>query len=186
MADKLDLVFKKAVNREYTSPNKAWYQEMPGVPWKLKGSDVWIEPIPITPPTVTDTKIEYYNPFTLTEDTSVGQKRAWVACSHQTPGGDPASGRVGNFISPRYGSDYGIKLYDHENDEIPLTHDSGWYFNYEAGILTFDNAPGGYGINTTSFKIVVWRYIGLTADDFVKYDEPLGHLFINPSYTVET
>ena len=50
MADKLDMVYKKIVNRQYTSAAKNWYEENPGVPFKLKGSDVWVDNIPPAPP----------------------------------------------------------------------------------------------------------------------------------------
>ena len=181
MANKLDLVFKKAVNRQYTSEDKNWYEEFPGVPYKLKGSDIWVEPIPTVPPTVSDKKIEVFSPLNMTKDTTVGNNKSWVACEHQLSSGDAQSQRIGGFIAPRYGANYVAILQDASDTIVPLTSPCGWFFDYETGVLTFDNNPASYGFNADGFKVTCWRYIGLTADDMIKEDVTLGHLIINPT-----
>lgn len=176
MADRLDLVFKKAVNRQYTSPNKAFYEELGAVPYKLKGSDIWVNPIPQTPPAETTPIIEKYSNFVLTEDNTVANKQCWVACAHQTPGGDPTAQRLGDFISPRYGQGYTVVLRDGAGNQLFDTDAVGWFFDYESGTLTFDNNPSGF--NTSQFTIDIYRYVGTTADDLVKYDDTLDNLII--------
>ena len=171
MANTTDLVFKKIVNREYTSATKKWYEEKGAVPFKLKGSDVWIEPIPGVPAEIAN-RIRLYTTLNLTKDTSVADNKAWLVYDH-----DNSGIRMGNFISPRYGVGYNVKLYFNNNyaSEIATTHASSWFFDYEAGIVTFDNNPGA-----TSVQITAYRYIGLTADDLAKYDEGLDNLIIAP------
>lgn len=150
--DKLDLSFKKLVNREYTVNEKAWYEETGGVGFKLKGSDVWVEDIPETPPETSTDAIQLYNTLTLTEDSTVSDKRCWLAND---------DGRIGSFISPRYGSDYSVVLYNESDEQIYPTDVSDWFFDYETGILTFGETPSTNG----PFKVKVYRYIGRTADD---------------------
>ena len=176
MANTTDLVFKKIVNRQYTDSTKKWYEEEGAVPFKLKGSDVWIEPIPevVAPNTPIEivNRIKLYTHLTLTKDASVLNNKAWLVFDP-----DNTSVRMGNFISPRYGSGYSIKLYFNGDygTEIGTTHSSSWFFDYEAGIVTFDNNPGA-----TSVQITAYRYIGLTADDIAKFDSGLDNLIIAP------
>jgi len=158
MADKLDLVFKKVVNRQYTSAVKEWYEENPGIPFKLKGSDVWIDNIPETPPSVDSAVVKGWritNKLQLTKDTTVNNNQGWYA----EEGGSKLTG----FISPRYGQGYTARLFVQGGAEIPTTHSSGWFFDYESGILTFDSSPPG-----SAFEIVVYQYIGSTADDLAE------------------
>jgi len=158
MADKTDFAFKKLANREYTSTAKRWYEEQPNVPFKLKGSDVWIEDIPSIPPSSGTSVIQIFNTLTLTEDVTVANKQSWIAEY-------PPGSRIGSFIAPRYGSGYTVRVYDGSNSEIPTGDGSSWFFDYEMGILTFDNPPGNYGWITSDFKVKIYRYIGRTADD---------------------
>jgi len=167
MADKLDLVFKKIVNREYTTTAKEWYEEFPGIPFKLKGSDVWTGDIPSTPPASGTSTIEIHNTLTLQEDITVNNQRSWLAEY-------PVSTRIGDFITPRYGQGYTVRVYDGSNVEIPTTDGSSWFFDYELGILTFDNDPGGYGWDDSAFKIKAYRYIGQTADDLSTFSGTLS------------
>lgn len=171
MANTTDLVFKKIVNREYTSAIKKWYEEKGAAPFKLKGSDIWIEPIPTVPQEIVG-RIVKYTTLNLTKDTSVANSQAWLVYDPAQP-----TVRMGNFIAPRYGVDYSVKLYFNGSysTEIPTAHASGWFFDYESGIVTFDANPGA-----TSVQITAYRYIGLTADDIAKYDEDLDNLIIAP------
>ena len=79
MANTTDLVFKKIVNREYTSATKKWYEEKGAVPFKLKGSDVWIEPIPEEAGEIVN-RIKLYTHLSLTKDTSVADNKSWLVC----------------------------------------------------------------------------------------------------------
>lgn len=173
MADKLDLVFKKAVARQYTGLNKAWYEELAGPSFKLSGQDIYVEPIPQIPPTENTSAIKVYNMFSLTKDTTIADNKAWLSIE--------TSNRIYDFIPPRYGNGYSVRLFDGNNTELFTTHPSSWYFDYESGILTFDNNPSSYSLNVTVFKIIAYRYIGKTVNDLIKLDDTLGQLIISPS-----
>jgi hypothetical protein len=160
MADKLDLVFKKIVSRQYTTTAKAWYEEQPGIPFNVRGTDVWMDHLPSTPPSSGTSSVQIFNTLTLTQDLTVGSQRAWLA---EYPSGT----RIGSFISPKYGQGYTVRIYDANDSEILTTDGSGWFFDYELGVLTFDYDPGTYGWNDSAFKIKSYRYIGRTAEDIV-------------------
>jgi len=155
MANELDLVFKKVVGRQYTTTAKEWYEEYPTPPFNLNAEDVWIDPIPSTPPATTISGITVYNTLTLQEDVTVNGKQCWVA-------EDPIGTRIGDFIHPRYGQGYSGRLFDGSNSEIPTTDVINWFFDYTTGILTFDDDPGDHGWDNSSFKIKAYRYIGRT------------------------
>jgi len=176
MADKLDLVFKKIVNRQYTSAAKNWYEENPGVPFKLKGSDVWVDNIPETPPIADTAVIKGYrtgNKLQLTVDASVNNNQCWYADD---------GGQIDGFVSPRYGQGYTARLFVKDGAEVPTTHTSGWFFDYESGNLTFDGTPPG-----ADFELIVYKYIGSTADDLAAslsgtaWQDPVANIVNQPT-----
>ena len=177
MADTTDLVFKKIVGRQYTTSAKSWYEEQPGVPFKLHGEDVWIGDIPSTPPSSGTLDIHIYNTLTLTQDITVANQKSWLA-------EDPVGIRIGSFITPRYGHGYFVRLYDANDGEIPTTDPSGWFFDYELGVLSFDNDPGSYGWNDSAFKVKAYRYIGPTALDIAPASGTLSASEINNDSSV--
>lgn len=157
-ATRADLVFKKIVNRQYTTTAKQWYEENPGVPFKLKGSDVWIDNIPETPPVADSAVVKGFrvaNKLVLTKDESVNDNKGWFA--------EVDGSKAGGFISPRYGQGYTARLFIQGGAEIPTTHASGWFFDYESGNLTFEGNPPG-----SAFEVVCYQYIGSTADDLAE------------------
>jgi hypothetical protein len=160
MADTTDLVFKKIVGRQYTTEDKSWYEEQPGPPFKLHADDVWIEDIPLTPPSSGTSSIVIFNTLTLTKDITVADEKSWLA-------ENPLGTRIGEFIPPRYGQGYSVRIYDSDSDEIPTTDPVNWFFDYDYGVLTFENDPGNYGWNDSSFKIKAYRYVGLTVNNIV-------------------
>jgi len=154
MADRNDLVFKKIVNRVYTSPTKDWFEENAGVPFKLNAKDVWLSEIPSTPPEIDTAVVRGYrsgNKLSLTQDISVNSRKSWLAKSGET--------QLDSFISPRYGQDYTVRLFRNGTTEIP-TGTYGWFFDYESGIITFDSDPGA-----GTYELQVYRYTGETVSD---------------------
>jgi hypothetical protein len=160
MANATDLVFKKIVGRQYTTTAKSWYEEYPGVPFNLYSTDVWIDIIPSIPPTNSTAIVHVYNTLTLVEDATVSVQKSWLA-------EDPPGTRIGKFIPPRFGQGYTVRVFDADDDEIPTTDPVNWFFDYDFGILTFDNDPGSYGWNDSAFKVKTYRYVGETVEDIV-------------------
>jgi hypothetical protein len=114
---------------------------------------------------------------TLVVDTSVPNNLTWFATTgwgNTTTANDGSAGsealRLGDWVSDKYdafgtvpGAGYEIKVYDRNNNLITKSDNSNWLFDYQTGILVFNNDATsiGTGISTSGpFKIVGWRYTG--------------------------
>ena len=124
----------------------------------------------------------YYGPTaafgqTLAVDTSVPGNLTWFATSgygNTTAANDGSAGsegqRLGDWISDKYdafgtvpGAGYEVKVFDRNNNLITKSDNSNWLFDYQTGILVFNNDSTSIStlISTSGpFKIVGWRYIG--------------------------
>ena len=148
--NKTDRSFKTLLNKRVTSESKAFYEEIGDFTVNVHGDEIWGESIDPDPAqAVLDGVAEERTLFVLTEDTSVAGQQAWYA--------DDA-GRLKDWISDKFGSNYGISLYDNGNNEIFPTDPSGWLFDHQTGILTFDGSTSSFA---KPFKISGHRYIGL-------------------------
>jgi len=114
---------------------------------------------------------------TLAVDTSVPGNLTWFATSgygNTTAANDGSafseSQRLGDWISDKYdafgtvpGAGYEIKVYDRNNNLITKSDSSNWLFDYQTGILVFNQDATSIStlISTSGpFRIVGWRYIG--------------------------
>ena len=114
---------------------------------------------------------------TLVVDTSVPGNLTWFATAgwaNTTNANDGSalseSQRLGDWISDKYdafgtvpGAGYEIKVYDRNNNLITKSDNSNWLFDYQTGILVFNNDTTSIStlISTSGpFRIVGWRYIG--------------------------
>ena len=157
---KTDLVFKKIKGRQYTTTAKAWYEEYPGTLTYVHYTELWADEIPYPPPESDTDVVKVYSDLKLTEDTTVADKKSWLACETY---GDPST-QLKGFIPPRFGQLYTVRVYEDDGaggigDEVPTTHPAEWFFDYENGVLVFQNPPANYGLKMP-FHIKVYRYIG--------------------------
>ena len=114
---------------------------------------------------------------TLAVDTSVPGNLTWFATTgwgNTTAANDGTAGseaqRLGDWISDKYdafgtvpGAGYEIKVYDRNNNLITKSDSSNWLFDYQTGILVFNQDATSIStlISTSGpFKIVGWRYVG--------------------------
>ena len=114
---------------------------------------------------------------TLAVDTSVPGNLTWFATTgwgNTTAANDGTAGseaqRLGDWVSDKYdafgtvpGAGYEIKVYDRNNNLITKSDSSNWLFDYQTGILVFNQDATSIStlISTSGpFKIVGWRYIG--------------------------
>jgi len=145
--------FKKVVGNRQTDPNKQWYNEFPGILSNPHASEIWTDDIPQIPPTSSTSIIQIWNTLTLTEDVTVPNHRAWLAISGST--------QLHDFIQPRFGQGYFVRVFDNALNEILTVDNSIWVFDYKNGVVWFENDPTIYG-HTLPIKIKVYRYIGTT------------------------
>lgn len=156
-----DRSFKTLINRRTTSVAKNFYEEFGDNTINITMSEIWIDPISSTPSLgISQGIVQQYTLFTLTEDITVPSQQAYFADSG-LPSDDLTNPTkpmpLKNWISPKFGYLYEIKLYDNSNNQIFPTDASQWFFDYQTGYLTFNSSTGSF---TKPFKITGYRYTG--------------------------
>ena len=80
-----------------------------------------------------------------------------------------SSARLTNWIDTQFGASYLIKVYkgDPNSGGVALSAagsgaNDGWFFDYSAGVLNFNDTSVPSGVTDTNIYIVGYRYIGQT------------------------
>jgi hypothetical protein len=205
-----DLSFKKLSNKRITtSTGKGLPEEKGASTLELYLPDIKTGTIPGTPPNTT-TDILYYTGAigqTLVVDTSVPNNLTYFATTgygNTTSANDGSAlsegGRLGDWISDKYdafgtvsGAGYEIKVYDRNSNLITKSDSSNWLFDYQTGILVFNNNLTSYGTGVSTsgpFRIVGHRYVGQKGVIPATYGGlgyttyTLGDLFVGSGNTV--
>jgi len=135
-----------------------------GALWNESGS------IPTTPPGSDTTQVKVYlaasSGLRMTADATSSNQRAYIAYSTY---GNASSTRLTNWIDTQFGSAYLIKVYkgDPNSGGVALSAagsgaNDGWFFDYSAGVLNFNDTSVPSGVTDTNIYIVGYRYIGST------------------------
>lgn len=176
-ATKLDKIFKWMFLKSRGDNNSQYFEESIPTALDVHASEVYSEPIVAIPPATTTPIIKKWYPagetgdgwITLTKDSKYNGNRVWVALgtwnSNWSSGSGDVSQILKNFISPKYGNSYLVRLYDGNDNPIPELDNSSWLFDYKSGVLTFevDRAETGT-TEADSIKIKVYQYVGRFAD----------------------
>lgn len=151
-----DYIYKDVKNREFTTPEKAWYEERPGKANSVYLNEVWTDTVPTTPPAISNDVVKIISDQTLTKDPTTEENKAWYVCSDQ----GVISTRLYDFISPdkERSNKYSVKIFD-DNGEQLLIDEIDWEFDYKNGLLTFYSNPEDKGY-ATPFHIYAYQYIG--------------------------
>jgi hypothetical protein len=171
---KLEKVWEWFNNNADTSTGKQFYEETIPRASEVHGAEVFGELIPPTPPAVSEGVVKKWYPesaggdgwLAMTVDRSVPNNRTWVALpthsGNWSSGSADTSAVLKRFISPKYGKQYLVKVFDGNGNEIPQLDSSDWTFDYAAGVLTFNSANRSETGNdaTASIKIKVYQYVG--------------------------
>ena len=174
-----DTSFKKLQSKRITtSTGKGINEEKGASTLELYLPDIKTEIIPGTPPGASTSILAYTGGTgqTLVVDTSVSGNLTWFATSgygNTTVANDGTQSseeaRLMGWVSDKYdafgtisGAGYEVKLYDVNSNLITKTDPSDWLFDYQTGILTFNNSNTAYGTVAASgpYRIVGYRYIG--------------------------
>lgn len=175
-----DTSFKKLSNKRITtSTGKGLPEEKGASTLELYLPDIKTGTIPGVPPNATTDILVYTGSIgqTLAVDTSVPGNLTWFATSgygNTTSANDGSalseSQRLGNWISDKYdafgtvaGAGYEIKVYDKNSNLITKSDSSNWLFDYQTGILIFNNNVTSYGTGVSTngpYRIVGHRYVG--------------------------
>jgi hypothetical protein len=150
---KEDISFKKLSSKRVTWTSNQVFEEIGARSLDIHNLDIKADPIPDTPPGTSTSVLQFYN-----------QSAGTLA--NQLVGAG-ATGRLFNFVSDKYdalgtaaGAGYEIKLYDKDGVQITKTDSSLWYFDYQTGILMFQNSASGTIASRAPFSITAYRYIG--------------------------
>ena len=141
-------------------------------PLIIANSALWNESdsIPTTPPGSDTSQVKVYLAGTsglrMTADSTSSGQRAYIA---YTTYNDASSTRLSNWIDTQFGSAYLIKVYkgDPNSGGVALSaagsgSNDGWFFDYSAGVLNFNDTSVPSGVTDTNIYIVGYRYVGQT------------------------
>ena len=153
------------------TPKQPFAEAIPS-PLIIANGALWNESdqIPTTPPTSDTTQIKVYLAATsglrMTADATSSGQRAYIAYSTYN---NTSSARLTNWIDTQFGASYLIKVFkgDPNSGGVALSaagsgQNDGWFFDYSAGVLNFNDTNVPSGVTDTNIYIVGYRYIGLT------------------------
>ena len=150
---------------------KAGFAEAIPSPLIIANTALWNESasIPATPPGSDTTQVKVYAPagaLRMTVDSTVANNRAFIA---YTTYNDTSSARLTNWIDTQFGPDYIIQVfYDDATDSAKKLNaggsgnNDGWFFDYSAGVLNFNDTNVPNPVTSTNVYIVGYRYVGQT------------------------
>lgn len=185
---KVEKVWEWFNNNSDSSTGKAFYEETIPRASEVHSDEVFGQPIPSIPPLATAGVVKKFYPaaesgdglITMTVDRSVGGNKTWVALpthsSNWSSGSADTSEILKGFISPKYGKQYLVKVFDGSDNEIPQLDTSDWTFDYSSGVLVFNSANRGESGNTEadSIKIKVYQYVGKSAAEMIEASAGAG------------
>lgn len=146
---KVDFSFKILNDKVETSTDKQIYEELRSSHFTIQKSQIWIDEIPPEPSDAVSAGIATkYELFILTEDVTVANKKGWYAFENNE--------YLVDWISPRFGRKYTVRLYDANNNEITTADPIDWFFQYNPGYLYIQNDHS----YSTPFKITGYVYTG--------------------------
>lgn len=169
-----------AFNKARGDTSAQFFEELIPSVVDIHASDIPSDTIPGTPPAATTSIVKVWTPaadgrIPMTLDRKYNGNRVWVAKatfeSNFSSGSGTLTNILKNFISPKYGNTYVVKVYDGSGVQIAeLFGDSSgtintgsWLFDYKAGILAFESDRSETGNNSTDcIKIEVYQYVGRT------------------------
>jgi len=153
------------------TPKQPFAEAIPS-PLVVPNSSLWNEAgsIPATPPGSDTPQVKVYLAATsglrMTADATSSGQRAYIAYSTY---GNTSSTRLTNWIDTQFGASYIIKVYkgDPNSGGVNLSAagsgaNDGWFFDYSAGVLNFNDTNVPSGVTDTNIYIVGYRYIGIT------------------------
>ena len=153
------------------TPKQPFAEAIPS-PLIIANGALWNEAdsIPTTPPGADSNQVKVYlaasSGLRMTADATSSGQRAYIAYSTY---GNTSSTRLTNWIDTQFGASYIIKVYrgDPNSGGVNLSAagsgaNDGWFFDYSAGVLNFNDTNVPSGVTDTNIYIVGYRYIGQT------------------------
>ena len=177
---KVDFLLKKigytasktglAEDSSLSGTKKAPFAEAVPSPLVIASTCLWADStyIPATPPGSDSDYVKVYlsaaSGHRMTVDSTVSGNRAYIAYSTYN---DNGTAILGDWIDTQFGASYIIKVYkgDPNSGGVQLSaagsgSNDGWFFDYSAGILNFNDTNVPSGVTDSNIYVVGYRYIG--------------------------
>lgn len=171
----LDRVSKKIENKAQTSIEKRDYEEVVPSSFIIHSDEIWSSEINPNPSLaeMAGVALKKFN-LTLKEDFTVADHKGWYATIN-----NQMSGRIINWIPPKFGQSYHVRLYDNNGIEIPSSSQINWKWDYQSGYLFIANDHS----HITPFKISGYVYTGtLGSGNLMYWKDPVYNYSLLPIY----
>jgi len=171
----LDRVSKKIEGKSQTSIKKRDYEEMIPSSFIIHSDEIWSSEVNPNPALAeaSGVALKRFN-FTLTEDLTVSDHKGWYASINSQP-----NGRIINWIPPRFGHSYHIRIYDVNGIEIPSSSSINWRWDYQSGYLFIANNH----THQIPFKVSGYVYTGsIGSGNLIYWKEPVYSFSLLPSF----
>ena len=173
--NKTDLSFKKLINRQFSSPNRAFYQEVGTNAIEIDAGMIYTSPVSESRSATITAGVARLMSCVLTKDYngSVSTSSFYVISgSGYTVDSNnynadftnrgatffslSSSYVQRNFLSEKYGSQYIVDIRDSSGTQLSTDSAINWYFDYKTGVLQIaDPSP-----TTGPYSITASQYIG--------------------------
>lgn len=172
----LDRLNKKAEGKAQTSIEKRPDEEAFVSQNIITASQIWIDEISSRPSQAEEDGVAKKQvDVRLYEDVTVPQHKGWYASKSES-----LEDRILDWIDPRFGKYYSIRLFDGKMTEIPSSDPIGWKWDYYAGYLTIQNPDHNYSF---PFYVTGYKYVGEKAlDQLATWKEPVFSTQFLPLY----
>lgn len=171
----LDRLSKLSQGKTQTSIYKRPDEEGVVTQQIITASQVWIDEISEDPVQAQEDGVaRLYQKLQLQEDITVADHKGWYASQDEL-----IENRILEWIDPRFGRLYNVRLYDNADREIPSSDPMGWNWDYYSGYLTISN-DFSY---IRPFYITGYQYIGEKAlNQLATWKEPVFSTSFLPYY----
>lgn len=178
--NKTDLAFKKLINRQFTTPNRAFYQEVGANTLEIDSGMIYTSTISSSREAAISSSVVRLMKCVLTKDysgtvstssyyvisgsgysvdannynanfTSLGANFFSVSSSYVQR----------NFLSEKYGTQYAVDIRDSSGTQLSSDSSINWYFDYKSGVLHVADTS----LSTQPYSITASQYIGRFLDD---------------------
>lgn len=171
----LDRLSKLSHGKTQTSIHKRSDEENIVSQQIITASQIWIDEISEDPEQAQEDGVaKFYSKLQLQEDITVANHKGWYASESEL-----MENRILEWIDPRFGRLYNVRLYDNNDTEIPSSDPMDWNWDYYSGYLTIQN-DFEY---VRPFYISGYQYVGEKAlDQLATWKEPVFSTKFLPYY----
>lgn len=187
--NKTDLAFKKLINRQFTTPNRAFYQEAGTNTLEIDLNSIYAANIPSSRNQASASGLIRVMSCVLTKDYSgtVSTSSFYVisgsgytvdANNYNSDFSNRGANFFSlsssyvqrNFLSEKYGNEYTVDVRDNTGTQISTDSAINWYFDYKSGVLHVADPSSG----TLPYSLTASQYIGPTLDQIIPLNYSSG------------